>query len=457
MINTVEAGTKVTKKIGSVEAKKQKDVEYKKQKLFNAKSKTLKNGLQIIVVEDHDIPRISVGVLYRVGSCDDPANLFGLSHMTEHMFFHGSKKYPSIDKALGNVGGGVNACTSSDFTLYTTDCPSSALHLVLDIEADRMRDFNLEDEDIFNKEKMAVTEERLMRVENSPLGLASEYIDASLSPQHPYGKEIIGSMKNIDAYSMNAVNEHYRKWYAPNNACIVIIGDVDHQAVFHLADQYFGNIPAGQAPKREREKNSIDSDIVHKITYQSDKVTTAKVDLLYNAPHHTTFSQKELFALDIGLCALFNGVAYDFYRYLADKKSLISGINYSCGPSLNPAPLRISVELMPDVPSKRFLKTFFDGMQKVITKGLSSREFNRAKRSCLTSATYATCDSHRKIRMVFVQLAMGYTIEQIESTIDDINSVTIDDVNKMLNTVFGQKPIGIAKVLPKTRKQVQSS
>jgi zinc protease len=445
MANNINVGTAVNQKVSNIEIQK--------KKLFNAKVKTLSNGLNVIVIEDKEIPRISVGVLYGVGSCDDPENLFGLSHITEHMFFHGSKKYPHLDKTIGNVGGEINACTSEDFTMYITDCPNSALPLIFDIESDRMGNFSLKNKEIFEKEQMAVFEERLMSVENQPLGVAFEYIYAALSPQHPYGKEIIGTRKNIKSYSMQVINEHYKKWYKPNNAHLIVIGDVDGQSVFNLAEQYFGQIPAGEVPKREREKNALENDISHKITYYSDKVATSKVRMLFSGLHHTNCTAKEFFALNIGLAALFDGVAFEFYRYFSDTKSLVSSMNCYYQTSLDPKPICISVDLMPGVQSKPFLKKFFERLRRAIANGLDVSEFNRAKQGYLTSATYATCDSHSKIRLVFAKLAMGWTVNQIESTLDDIDSVTIEDVNKQLRTVFEKSPIGLVIVSPKNNKK----
>ncbi|MDR0631045.1 MAG: insulinase family protein [Holosporales bacterium] len=419
------------------------------RRLLNAKSHTLKNGLQVIVVEDRAIPRVSVGVLYKVGSCDDPENLFGLSHMTEHMFFHGSVKYPQIDATIGKLGGTLNACTSSDCTAYITDVPATALEVIFRIEANRMGNFNLRKTKIFGSEKKAVHEERLMVIENQPDGVALEYIRMAISPQHPYGREVIGFPHNIMNYSADAVMEHYRKWYAPNNAVLIVVGDVNAADVFKKAEAHFGNIKSRDVPKRVRVANAS-SDIHQKLTFYSSNVASNKVDLVYNAPHHSTHSMKEIRAMKILLEVLFGGVVYEFCHRFLQKNELVADFCVCHYTTLDPAPFYVCVSLRDGVTCEKFLKEYFKRIKELAKRGVSEEDFRRAKQSYLTSATYQARDGHSRIRMRIVEcLGAGGTLDQIENAIVDIESVTIEDVNNMLRQFINKKPFAIIKTVVK--------
>lgn len=421
-----------------------------KKKLFNSKTCVLANGLRVVVVEDHLVPRISVGVLYNVGSADDPDNLVGISHMTEHMFFHGSKKYPHFDETISQLGGYTNACTSFDFTMYIEDCPSSALDLVLDMEADRMQNFYLENDKVFKQEQKAVFEERLRCIENQPLGLVNEYINRALSPQHPYGLEIIGMPHHIHAYTRDEVMNHYKRWYKPNNATLIIIGDVHYQDVFSKAEKTFGKIKKGKVPERVRVQNSIQEDLYQDITYYSDKVASNKVDLFYKAPGYHNGGLKKSLALRIGLDALIGGTVFQFARYFIDQKSLVSslssGFNYM---SFDNIPLSISASLMPGVSIETFQKKFDDQIKKILQKGVYPRDFERAKYSAITALVYLATDGHRKIREDFIPLAQKVSLDDIEDYENIITSITLDDVNNVLKEVFSQKPIATVRFYPK--------
>lgn len=417
--------------------------------LLHTKSTTLANGLRVIVITDHAVPRVSVGVLYNVGSADDPEDLIGLSHMTEHMFFHGSERFPDSGITLGNLGGSINACTSEDFTLYVTDAPSSALSTIFDVEADRMGNFHLTNNEIFLKEKMAVFEERLMCVENPPLGLAEEYIQNALSPQHPYGKEIIGSRGNIENYTLNAVNEHYRRWYKPNNAILIVIGDAEASEVFELAEQYFGSIPKGAIPERKRPMNALKDNVHHTVTYYNDKVATPKIDFLYNVPHHSVEGIAAEVALKIGLEALFGGTVFAFQRYFEDEKALVSSMEVDIEDTFDPFPVTLSVQLMPGVTVEKFQKIFKKKLKTLLEKGLPKEEFERAKRGFSIDALYRSQNGQQKMRILLSKLAMGYTLEQIEALPQSLDETSYEQVMGVLRTVFSVEPFGTVLYLPK--------
>ncbi|MDR0625318.1 MAG: insulinase family protein [Holosporales bacterium] len=416
---------------------------------FKMKKKALKNGLQVIVVEDGIAPRISVGVLYKVGSCDDPENVFGISHMLEHMFFHGSKKYPDYARTISLLGGETNAMTSEDFTMYVVDCPASAIEIVMDVEADRMEHFNLTNDKVFLREQNAVFEERLMHIENRPLGTTLEFIRACLSPYHPYGKDIGGRRSHILSYSREAIMQHYRTWYKPNNATVVVVGAVNAEEVFKLVEAKFGSIKPGKVPPRDRLKNQLTDGFHQAIEFCSDEVESVKVRLNYTAPHHRD-NLRKCYALNLVITALFGGVMFSFCRYFIDKLGMVADFGCNFDWDLDPRPLSVSVSLMPEKKAADFLKKFNVKLKAVVSSGISMVEFGRAKKMEL--AKYKANDSHRGIRMwlagCLANLSSFDEIDQ-EKVIATIESISLDEANIVLREVFGAREQSSVILYPK--------
>jgi zinc protease len=287
-----------------------------------------------------------------------------------------------------------------------------------------------------------------MRVENQPLGSVGEYITAALSPQHPYGKEIIGTRKNIESYSVDAVMTHYKNWYKPNNATLIVVGDVHAEEIFKEAKNLFEKIKAGPLSLRNRQKNFITENIFHEISHYTDKVASEKLCMLFNVPHHSTHEIEDVYALDICLCALFNSAVFKFSRYFIDKKLIVSEFDYCYEQTLDPMPLKLYVSLMPGKSTELFIKKFDQKILSLVKNGLDKKEFDRAKNMCLTNAVYKTKDGHKKIRMVFTDLALGLSVETIEKRQEHIESITISKANSVLKSVFSKKPLGTVKFFP---------
>lgn len=431
---------------------------YPMETLFNARTHVLSNGLRIIVVEDHDVPRISIGVLFNVGSADDPASLFGLSHMAEHMYFKGTARYPKPDVTISNLGGSTNAFTSRDCTMFTTEIPAQSLEVVLDLEADRLRNATKINTAEFPKERDAVFEERLMRIDNDPLGLADEHISAALSPLHPYGKEIIGTQQNIRAYRAKDVLNHYRTWYVPGNATLVVVGDACADGVFAMADRLFGSIPVRSTPPRYRpDAYALRWDMQKEMIYTTDKVANTKISFLYNTPHHRSFSSDATASLDgmvftaafeIAAQALFGSWVYDFSRYFIDKKQMIFGFHYDFPRSLDPDPFSVSATLRPGVSLEKFREAFSDRLAHVLKKGLPREDFDRAKRLILFNFRYELPDSHDSIRTFFTCLAKGMSFEHVVALPRILQAVTYEQVNAALRVVFGRAPCATVILSP---------
>ncbi len=212
---------------------------------------TLANGLKVIVKEDHRAPVLVQQIWYKAGSMDEITGKTGIAHVLEHLMFKGTKKIPAgeFSRRIAAAGGRENAFTSYDYTAYFQQLHKSKLALAMQLESDRMHNLNLTAGD-FSKEIKVVMEERRMRTDDDPHSLLQEKMMAMVYQEHPYQHPVIGWMSDLEALNVNDAKAWYKQWYAPNNATLVIAGDVNAQEVFKLAQRYYGGIPAQVLPVR---------------------------------------------------------------------------------------------------------------------------------------------------------------------------------------------------------------
>ena len=213
---------------------------------------TLHNGLKVIVKEDHRAPVVVQQVWYRAGSMDERTGATGIAHVLEHMMFKGTKSVPAgeFSKRIAAAGGRENAFTSHDYTAYFQQLHKSKLPLAMQLESDRMRNLVLSDTE-FGKEIKVVMEERRMRTDDEPHALLSEKLMAAAYQEHPYQHPVIGWMNDLLAFGTGDARAWYERWYVPNNATLVVAGDVKASEVFALAQRYYGVIPARKLPARK--------------------------------------------------------------------------------------------------------------------------------------------------------------------------------------------------------------
>jgi len=212
----------------------------------------LDNGLKLIVQEDHRSPVVVSQVWYRAGSLDEVNGKTGVAHVLEHMMFKGTKQVPAgqFSRQIAAAGGKENAFTSTDYTCYFQQLEKSHLPLSFKLEADRMQNLQLTDEE-FAKEIKVVMEERRWRTDDKPQSKVSEAFQGTLYHAHPYSRPVIGFMNDLENMTAEDAREWYRNWYAPNNATLVVVGDVQAEEVFKLAKQHFGKLKAKVLPVRK--------------------------------------------------------------------------------------------------------------------------------------------------------------------------------------------------------------
>src|SRR6516164_5796881 len=300
---------------------------------------TLKNGLQVIVIQDHRTPVVTQMIWYKVGSADETPGKSGLAHFLEHLMFKGTAAHPAgeFSKTIVRIGGNENAFTSTDYTGYFQRVPREQLATVMEFEADRMTGLILKDENVL-PERDVVLEEYNMRVANNPEARLIEQIMAALYLNHPYGRPVIGWHHEIEKLTREEALAFYRRFYAPNNAILVIAGDVEPKEVRSLTEQTFGKVAAQPSiPARRIRPQEPEPTAPRTVTLSDPQVEQPSVKRYYLVPSASTAAPGESAALDV-LAQLMGGGSNSYlYRALVVDHPLAvsAGAAYQ-GTSLDP-------------------------------------------------------------------------------------------------------------------------
>src|SRR6476661_1852827 len=335
---------------------------------------TLDNGLQVVVIPDHRTPVVTQMIWYKVGSADETPGKSGLAHFLEHLMFKGTAKHPAgeFSQTVLRIGGNENAFTSLDYTGYFQRVPREHLAKMMEFEADRMTGLILKDENVL-PERDVVLEEFNMRVANNPDARLSEQIMAALYLNHPYGRPIIGWRQEIEKLDREDALAFYKRFYAPNNAILVIAGDVEAKDIRPLAERTFGevatqpDIPARRIRPQEPEPAGPRS-----VTLSDPRVEQPGLRRYYLVPSASTAAAGESPALDV-LAQLMGGGANSYlHRTLVLDKGLAinAGAGYQ-GTSLDPSQFSISVTPKPGVD--------FAQIEEALDKVISDVAQNTAK------------------------------------------------------------------------------
>src|SRR5215207_1184679 len=283
----------------------------------------LDNGLDVVVIPDRRTPVVTHMVWYRNGSADDPLGQSGIAHFLEHLMFKGTERHPAgeFSKVVSGLGGQENAFTSYDYTAYFQRVAREHLEAMMAFEADRMTGLAI-DEAVVAPEREVVLEERRMRVETDPAAQLSEAMAASLFVHHPYGIPIIGWMHEIEGLNREHALGYYRRFYTPENAILVVAGDVTGDEVRRLADATYGQVaPRGERPIRFRPREPEPVAARH-VTVADPKVEQPTMQRLYLVPSCRTASQRDCYALELLAEVIGGGPTSYLYRKLVMERGI---------------------------------------------------------------------------------------------------------------------------------------
>lgn len=392
---------------------------------------TLGNGMRVVVIPDHRTPVVTQMVWYKVGSADETPGKSGLAHFLEHLMFKGTAKHPvgEFSQTVLRIGGNENAFTSTDYTGYFQRVPRDKLATIMEFEADRMTGLVLKDENVL-PERDVVLEEYNMRVANSPDARLSEQIMAALYLNHPYGRPVIGWHSEIEKLDREDALAFYKRFYAPNNATLVIAGDVDATEIRPTIERTYGAIPAQPAigAPRIRPKEPEPAG-PRTVTLADPRVEQNSLRRYYLVPSATTAAAGESPALDV-LAQLIGGGSNSYlYRALVIDKPLAinAGAGYQ-GTALDSSQFMISATPRPGVEFADIEKTIDAVIGEVATNAVPAADLERVKTQLVAEAIYAQDNQATLARWYGAALTTGLSVEDIRSWPDRVKAVTAAQV-----------------------------
>jgi zinc protease len=397
---------------------------------------TLANGLQVVVVPDHRAPVVTHMIWYKVGSADETPGKSGLAHFLEHLMFKGTEKNPgdAFSREVAAIGGQENAFTGSDYTAFFQRVPRDRLKDMMALEADRITGLVLTD-DVVRPELSVVLEEQNMRVANNPSARLGQQMDAALYLNHPYGRPVIGWRGEIEKLNRDDALAFYRRYYSPNNAIVVIAGDVTADEVKADAEATYGEVPdSAETNPRLRPKEPA-PEAARAVTLADFRVEQPSVSRDYLVPSETTAKPGESEALDVLAHVLGSGEDCLLYRSLVLDKGIALGAGaYYSGTALDYGKFGVYGSPKPGV-SLRDVEAGIDAvLADVIDHGVTADELDRAKTRLIADAVYAEDNQATLARWYGSALATGQTVEEVSHWPDRIRAVTADDVQQAART-----------------------
>src|SRR6202158_1218464 len=338
-------------------------------------TKTLKNGMKVLVQTDHSIPNVALYIFYRIGSRIEHRGTTGLSHFFEHMMYNGAKKYGpgDLDKVMEANGGSNNAYTTRDTTVYQDWFPRFALPLIFDIEADRIANLSFDPQKI-QSERGVVASERRLRTDNDNGGLLDEKLWATAVIAHPDQWPVVGWMSDIEHWTMEDLKHHFEMGYSPSNATMVVVGDVTPEEVFRLTQKYIEPIPSHAPPP---PVTTVETPQLGEKRLVVKK--TAQLPLLLIGYHTPQTTAADYYALNVLRTVLFSGESSRLYQRVVDKDQLALGVASQMEPAFDPTLLILFAQPKVAIDPAAVEKAIYEELERVKTAPLATEELQKAK------------------------------------------------------------------------------
>jgi zinc protease len=411
---------------------------------------TLSNGLDVVVIPDHRAPVVTHMVWYRNGAADDPPGKSGIAHFLEHLMFKGTKRHPKgeFSEFVSEVGGMENAFTGNDFTAYFQQIAKQHLKTCMAFEADRMTGLTLTD-DVVAPERDVVLEERRMHCDTDPGAQLGEAVQAALFTHHPYGIPVIGWGHEIESLNREDALAYYRRFYTPENAILVVAGDVEPDEARTLAEETYGKIkPRGAKPERVRptEPPTVANRLV---TVADDKVEQPGWQRHYLAPSARTAREGEGEALEVLAHLIGGGQTSFLYRTLVIEERLaISAWAYYHGGALDQSRFIATMTPAQGVSLETLDKAFDRTLARFVQEGIDAGDLERAKTRMVADAIYARDSQSDLARWYGSSLAIGQTLRDVEEWPGRIEQVSADDVIAAARKWLDHKPAVTGHLTP---------
>jgi predicted Zn-dependent peptidase len=393
---------------------------------------TLDNGMKILVLEDSSIPNANMYLFWKVGSRNEVPGITGISHFFEHMMFNGSAKYgpKMFDRTMEAAGGANNAYTSENVTVYTNWFPVGAMETIFDLEADRIAHLDI-DAAMVESERGVVASERTTGLENSNWRVLQEELKGAAFRAHPYSWSVIGHESDIAAWSLQDLRQYHSTYYAPNNAVVVIAGDVKLAQVKALADQYFAPIPA-KTPPREIRTVEPQQQGERRVFVKKASVSTPNVMLAY---HIRETSHQDTYALDLLAAILGEGKSSRLYQALVNNQIAL-GVETYMPESFDPNLFYFYGVAAADINAAQLEQALLAEIAKVVTDGVTEAELEKVKNLRLMGF-YRTLETinGKADTIGTYELFMG-SYKKLFSAPEDYSKVTPEDIQRVARQYF---------------------
>ncbi len=413
----------------------------------------LDNGLEVVLIPNNRAPVVYHGLWYKVGSADSPHNKSGLAHFVEHLMFKGTSKYPgdSFKFIINKLGGDPYAATNWDYTTYSITIAKEYLERIMELEADRMTNlaFTQPDE---AKELQVILQERRQQVEANPNQLLMEATNAALFWQHPYGKMVIGFRNHMKSYTYEDAINFYQTWYAPNNAILVLSGDVSKDTVMPLITKYYGAILSKKLPDRKvlREVEPTHNNCTTKVELRDTKLQNNYWLSVYNAPNHSTVKSFTSYtALNLLEFILGDESFGRLRKILVDQQKIAFAANadYS-GDSLDPYGFSIFVSPINVIDTAKTEYLVSAEINNLLKNGITQDELTNAKQQYSIYFRFNHDSITGMAQFVGTNLANNFNLEEIKTWLNTLQNLSIKQVNDAAHLIFNKPPQVVGYAYP---------
>ena len=414
---------------------------------WNYSDDSLANGLRVITMEDHSAPIVAIQVWYHVGSKDEQPDRTGFAHMFEHMMFRGTDRIGPEDhfKYLRRYGGAVNGYTTFDQTVYIQEVPPNQVDLTFWLEAERMANLKI-NEEYFAKEREVVKEEYRLRVSDPPYGHVFENVLDTAFTQHPYRWSTIGDLDHLNAATVDELRAFFDTYYVPNNATLIVVGDVQRDAILEKARKYFGWIPKAPDPPRVSTREPAVSEPRQKEIYDKGPITLAGIGF-----HAPSLRDPDRHALDV-LDKVLSGESGRVYRKLVKEQEISVGAQSMYFALEQHGIWGIGSAVKPFGSVEANLEALREILAEIRRAGITDDELEKARNQVAAEAALAGATNAGKARRLGLAAVVQGDIELVNREFDTLMRITADDVQRVARTYLADERRMTLIVKPKIAK-----
>lgn len=398
--------------------------------MIDYKKYTLENGLRLLVHEDSSTPMAVVNLLYDVGARDESPDKTGFAHLFEHLMFGGTKRVPNYDQPIQNAGGECNAFTNADMTNFYNVVPAENIETAIWLEADRMANLNINKKALATQQKVVVEEFKETCL-NQPYGDVWHHLADMAFKVHPYNWPTIGKVpEHVEKATLADVRSFFKKYYLPNNAVLVIAGNVQSDQVFELVEKWFGQIENGLPIERNLPQEPTQSQAVTRINKAN-----VPLDSLYLAFHMPDRKNKDYYAIDLLSDILGSGPSSRLYQRILKEKKMVSSIDCYISGSIDPGLFIIEAKPAEGFTLKMIETEIWKEIQKLKSRKVAKKEFQKIKNKMESTLVFTEMSlTHRAMNLAFYEVLEDASLLNQES--EKYQAVTTEDIQRVAKQIL---------------------